>query len=172
MKRRVSFGLALSLIGISMFLVSSIPITRTDEAIDTYFTLSPGGVRGPYDDDTCYHTRVLVKSVLSGVITVEGGGIRVTTSGYNAEDLGGLYIEGERSFMIAPAKDQYTFTFDNTEGNTECSVRFVLTEIWTGSISPLVQILGVAGLIFLVPSGLAISGLLHLIPEKSRSQVG
>lgn len=50
-----SFGLFLILIGITLFLISSIPITRTDEMIDTSFTIGPGDSFDPYDIRNILH---------------------------------------------------------------------------------------------------------------------
>lgn len=158
MKKGLTAGLTLSLFGISLFIISVIPVTRTAEVIDASFTLAPGEQRGPYDDDTYYHTKVLVKSALKGEITVDGGAIHVTAKGYNIKNLDRCF-EGAYSFTIVPAEDQYTFIFDNTGGTTECTVKFVLTEVWTGSLSPLVWVLGLAGILILTPSGLIISAL-------------
>ncbi len=158
MKGLGKIGLALSIVGVSIFFLSSIPVTRTEDVIDATFSLSPGETMGPYHDDTNYHTRVMVKSKLEGVIAVAGKGVRLSVWGHNAEDLEDIYIDGEYEFIIAPAKDQYTFTFHNDEGE-ECEVRFQLIEIWTGSLTPLLRI---SGLVILVPLGLIVSGLPHL----------
>jgi hypothetical protein len=82
-----SAGLTLILIGIALFLISSIPITRTDEAINTSFTINPGDSFSPYDEGTYYHIRVLIRSILKFTIVTEGGGICVTTGGQNVQDL-------------------------------------------------------------------------------------
>ena len=161
MRREISVGLALVLTGLTLFLISSIPITRTDEVKNTSFTVSPGAKYGPYDDGTYHHTMVFGKSVLKGEIMVEGEDIYVTAGGYNVQDFKDLYIKGRYSFTISPAHDQYTFTFDNTEGTVECLVRFTLTEVWTASLSPLVWILGLVGLLLLVPIGLVILALTY-----------
>jgi len=147
-----SAGLALILIGIALFLISSIPITRTDEVINTSFTINPGDSFGPYDEGTYYHTRVLVRSILKIEIVTEGGGIYMTAGGQNVQDLKNFYVEGGKSFRIAPANDQYTFTFDN-KGMSDCTVEFALTEVWIGSLSPLIWVLGQAGLLLMVPIG-------------------
>ena len=76
----------------------------------------------------------------------------MTAGGQNVQDLKDFYIEGEKSFTIAPAIDQYTFTFDN-KGISDCTVEFVLTEVWIGSSSPLIWVLGQAGLFLMVPIG-------------------
>ena len=79
----------------------------------------------------------------------------MTVGGQNVQDFKNLYIEGGKSFRIAPASDQYTFAFDN-RGMSDCTVEFVLTEVWTGSLSPLIWVFGKAGLLLLVPIGLGI----------------
>ena len=155
-----SVGLALILIGIALFLISSIPITRTDEVINTSFTISPGDSFGPYDEGTYYHTRVLVGSILKIEIVTEGRGIYMTAGGQNVQDLKDLFIEDGKSFRIEPADDQYTFTFDN-KGMSDCTVEFALTEVWTGSLSPLIWVLGQAGLLLMVPIGSGIIVFIH-----------
>jgi hypothetical protein len=155
-----SAGLALILIGIALFLISSIPSTRTEEVINTSFSISPGDSFGPYDEGTYYHTKVLVRSILKIRIFTEGGGIYVTAGGQNAQELKDFYIEGEKSLTIEPADDQYTFTFDN-KGMSDCTVDFVLTEVWTGSLSSLIWVLGYAGLLFMVPIGAGIIAYIH-----------
>ena len=80
--------------------------------------------------------------------------------GQNIQDLKNLYIEGEKSFTIEPADDQYTFTFDN-KGMSDCTVEFVLKEVWTGSLSPLIWVLGQAGLLLMVPIGSGIIAYNH-----------
>ena len=147
-----SAGQALILVGIALFLISSIPFTRTDEVINTSFTISPGDSFGPYDEGTVYHTRVLVRSILKIEIVTRGGGIYMTAGGQNVQDLKDLFIEGRRSFRIEHANDQYTFTFDNKE-MSDSTVEFALTEVWTGSLSPLIWVLGQAGLLLMVPIG-------------------
>ncbi len=145
-----SAGLALILIGIALFIISSIPSTRTEEVINTSFSISPGDSFGPYDEGTYYHTKVLVRSILKIRIFTEGGGIYLTAGGQNVQTLKDFYIESEKSLTIEPADDQYTFTFDN-KGMLDCTVEFALTEVWTGSLSPLIWVLGQAGLFLMVP---------------------
>ena len=164
-------GFALILVGIALFLISSIPITRTDEVINTSFTISPGDSFGPYDEGTYYHTRVLVRSILKITIVTEGGRIYMTVGGQNVQDLKNFYIEGGKSFTIAPASDQYTFIFDN-KGMSDCTVEFVLKEVWTGSLSPLVWVLGQAGLLVMVPIGSGIIAYNHYAARVSSATTG
>jgi len=166
-----SAGLALILIGIALFLISSIPITRTDEVINTSFTINPGDSFGPYDEGTYYHTRVLVRSILKIEIVTEGGGIYMTAGGQNVQDLKNFYIEGGKNFTIEPANDQYTFTFDN-KGMSDCTVEFALTEVWTGSLSPLIWVLGQAGLLLMVPIGSGIIAYNHYAARVSSATTG
>ncbi len=156
-KKGILIGLFVALIGLALFLIASIPVTRADEVIDAFFTIAPGTKYGPYDTGTHYHTRVLIfKSVLRGDILTEGEeGVYLTVNGYNTQELRNIYVKGEKSFVIEPADDQYTFTFDNTEGSAPSLVKFMLREDWTASYSPLVWILGLVGLFLLIPSGLA-----------------
>jgi hypothetical protein len=158
LKHLKSVGTALILTGVALFLISSIPITRTDDVINTSFTIHPSQLYDPYDEGTYYHTRVLAKSILKIHINAEGEGLHISASGHNVQDLEEVLVEGQKDFTIAPANDQYIFTFAN-KGKWDCVVEFTLTEVWTSSISPVVRILGLTGLFLLVPIG---SGLLAL----------
>jgi len=166
MRRGVLVGVFLALLGLAVFLISAIPITRVDEVIKTSFTLSSGSRYGPYDTGTYYHTRVFIfKSVLKGEVLVEGEGIYLTVNGYNTQSLRNIYVEGQESIVIDPANDLYTFTFDNTKGDTESLVRFTLKEVWTGPMctgSPPLFIAGLTGLFLLLPSGLATFAITYL----------
>lgn len=145
-------------IGLILFLIALIPVTRVDIVINTSFTLPPGTKYGPYDAGTYYHTRVWIyKTTLQGNILVEGEGVNIYVNGYNAGELRNIYVNGERDFTIEPADDQYTFTFDNTQGSATSLIRFTLREVWTASYSQLIWILGLIGLFFIVPGGLVIS---------------
>ena len=68
-------GLFLTLIGLTILLVSSIPVTSSEEAINTSFAVSSGTTFGSPNIGTGYHTRILGKSVLKGEVIVEGEGI-------------------------------------------------------------------------------------------------
>ena len=124
-------GLFLTLIGLTILLVSSIPVTSSEEAINTSFAVSSGTTYGSPNIGTGYHTRILGKSVLKGEVIVEGEGIYFTATGYNSKHLENIYVTGRYSFRIDPADDLYTFTFDNTKGSTESRVTFTLAEVWT-----------------------------------------
>jgi len=155
---RKKIGLSVTSIGLILFLIVLIPVTRVDEVINTFFTLTPGTKYGPYDTGTYYHTKVWIfKSALQGNILIEGEGVHISVNGYNAGELRNIYVKGEKGFTIEPADDQYTFTFDNTQGSTPSLVKFTLREVWTASYSPLVWILGLVGLFLIIPSGLTIS---------------
>ncbi len=130
--------------------------------IGTSFTVSPGDAFDPYDIGTYYHTRVLAKSILNVEINVEGERLYVSVSGQNVHDLEDVLVEGRESFTIAPANDQYTFTFAN-KGISDCVVEFTLTEIWTASFSPLIWILGVMGFFLLIPIGSVLFTLNHFM---------
>ena len=142
MRRGISVGLAVILVGLTLSITASIPTTRTYEAINISFILNPGGKYGPYDNGTYYHTMIFGKSVLKGEVAVEGAGIYITARGYNVQDFSDVYVQGQHSFTIAPAHDQYTFTFDNTEGTIKSLVKFTLREVWTASFSPFGKLLG------------------------------
>ncbi|MFQ5822120.1 MAG: hypothetical protein ACE5I5_19225, partial [Candidatus Heimdallarchaeota archaeon] len=113
MGKRSLVGLFLTLIGLTILLVSSIPVTSSEEAINTSFAVSPGTTYGSPNVGTGYHTRILGKSVLKGEVIIEGNGIFLTVTGYNSNHLKNLYVTGRYSFRIDPANDLYTFTFDN-----------------------------------------------------------
>jgi len=158
----------LTLLGLSLLSMTLIPVTSTEEVINFSFTVSAGDKYGPYDNGTTCHTRVLGKSVLQGEITVVGEGIYLTASGYNAYQIKDLYITDTYSFVIDPADDLYTFTFNNTGGRNESSVHFKLKEIWTRSMmfgAPPLFIAWLAGFLIL-PIGIAI---ITAASSKSRS---
>ncbi len=165
MRQLKSIGLFSILIGITLFLISSIPITRTDEMIDTSFTIGPGDSYDPYDEGTYYHTRVLAKSILNVEINTEGEKLYVSAGGQNVQDLEDVLVKGREVFTIEPANDQYTFTFVN-KGLSDCFVEFTLTEVWTASFSPLIWILGRTGLFLLVPIGSGLLALNHYTRDR------
>jgi hypothetical protein len=126
---------------------------KTSTVIDVSFVIEPSKKYEPYEDGTYYHTLVLTKSVLIGEILVEGEGIYFTANGYNTKELENVYINQNFSFIIDPADDLYTFTFDNTKGGAESYVVFSLKERW---IDIFQLILGLIGLLMLAPAGLVI----------------
>jgi len=129
--RSTLVGLFITLIGLTILLVSFIPVTSSEEAINTSFAVSPGTTYGSPNTGTGYHTRILGKSVLKGEVIIEGDGIFLTVTGYSSKHLENIYVTGRYSFRIDPADDLYTFTFDNTKGITESHVTFTLAEVWT-----------------------------------------
>lgn len=150
-KTKTIVGLILLLLGASLFLLSFFSVTRTDAVIDNSFVLKVGEKRGPYENGTYHHTRIIGKSILMGEVTVEGGGINFTANGYNTQHLKNVRVNQNYSFVVNPAEDQYTFTFDNTEGNMQSSIKFTLEERWT--YKPLL-IPGFIALLILVSAGL------------------
>ncbi len=163
-KKSILVSLSVALIGLAFLLVALFPVTRAEEVIATSFTLASGAKYGPYDAETVYHTRVLTfKSVLQGSVVVEGGGVYLTVRGYNAPlELRSFYVEEEKGFAIESADDQYTFTFDNTQGSASSLVKFTLREIWTATYSPTTLVLGLIGLFLLIPSGLITLTIAHI----------
>ena len=150
----------LTLSGLALLLICLIPVTSVEEVMNTSFTVSPGTKYGPNDPGTSHHTRIhfkiLGRSVLKGEGIVEGEGIYLTVNFYNTEHLNNIYVKGQYSFTVDPADDLYVFIFDNTEGNTESSVKFGLEEIWTRPLaigSPPGFIAGLTGF-FLFLTGL------------------
>jgi hypothetical protein len=81
-----------------------------------------------------YHTRVISKSALTGELVINGGSINLTAYGYNTQHLNGISINQNYSFVINPADDLYTFTFNNRE-SVQSSVKFILKEISTNIYS-------------------------------------
>ena len=173
MRKGILIGLSVVLIGLTLFLIASIPVTRVDEVINTSFSVAPGTKYGPYDAGTVYHTRVLIfKSILKGDMTVEGQGLYLNVNGCNAQHLQGVYVKEGMSFVIEPANDQYTFTFDNTEGSAPSLVKFTIREVWIWSFSLLVWILGLIGLFILIPSGFSIFAITYIRNRKRKYQPG
>ena len=145
------------LVGASLFLFSLVKVTRIVPAIDASFVVKQGETHGPYDEGTGYHTNILGKSVLKGQVSVEGEGIYFTGEGYNIDGLKNIFIDNHYNFVIDPADDLYTFTFDNTEGTSESLVNFLLKEEYTAILafqSPVMLALGLVGIFLLLPTGL------------------
>jgi hypothetical protein len=128
-------GLVLLSLGVTLFLFSFLIATKTDTAIDTSFVLEPTEKYGPYENGTYYHTHVISKSTLMGEVIVEGGGVYFTANGYNTQHLKNIFINQNYSLVIEPADDQYTFTFENTGGNLQSSIKFTLKERWMPFLS-------------------------------------
>ena len=147
MRKGVFIGFFLISLPVALLLLSSIPVTRTDTVIDVSFVLEPGKKY-----DTAHHTRILGRSVLKGVVSVEGEGINFSKDGA----LHPLYVDREYNFTIDPAYDLYFFNFDNTKGDNKSFVSFLLKEEWTGSRFPLAGIFGWFGVVLLAPVGLII----------------
>jgi hypothetical protein len=144
-------GLIFLLLGASLFLISFFSFIKTETVIDVSFVLEPGGKYGPYENGTYHHTRVISKSTLTGEVVIEGAGVNFTANGYNTQHLRDVFINQNYSFAIDPADDLYTFTFDNSGGNTQSLIKFTLQERWTDI---LLLIPGFIGLLILVPAGL------------------
>lgn len=147
-------GLVLLSLGVFLFLVSSLNATKTDTVIDISFVLEPNGKYGPYEKGTYHHTRVISKSTLIGEVEIKGGGIYFTANGYDTQHLKTVFINQNYSFVIDPADDIYTFTFENIDSNIQSSVKFTLKEKW---IKILLLIPGFIGLLILTPMGLFLS---------------
>lgn len=166
-------GVILALVGLTLFGVTLIPVTRVTEEIRDTFVVGVGSSYGPYDAGTVYHTRVLVKSALKAEVFVEGNGIYLTVNGYNTQDLRSVYIDESKTFVIEPADDLYTFTFDNSRGTIGSLVGFSLSEIWTGPIwvgSPPLFIAAMVGLFLLLPSGLITLAMVYFRSPKKESE--
>jgi hypothetical protein len=125
MKRLV--GLVLLVLGISLLLLSLVNFTRTHTVIDTTFSLESGEKYGPR------HYFPPKDCVLKGKVSVEGEGINLTfgPSGYSFEN---VFVDSYFNFTIDPAYGwdiAYFFTFDNTDGDAESHLEFVLEETLT-----------------------------------------
>ncbi|UCE16860.1 MAG: hypothetical protein JSV12_04460 [Candidatus Bathyarchaeota archaeon] len=123
-------GLVLLVLGISLLLLSVLSFSRTDTVIEVSFVMKPIEKYGPYNNGTYHHTRVLGKSILMGELVVKGGSFNFTANGYNTLHLKNVFIDQNYHFLIDPADDLYTFTFDNSRGIDQCSIRFTLQEQW------------------------------------------
>ena len=132
---KIVAGFILLLLGSLVFLSLFFTATITDPVIEFSFVLEPGETYGPYEDGTYYHTRVLSKSALTGEVEVEGGSINLTANGYNTQHLKNVFVNKNYSFVINPADDQYTFTFDNRRSSVQSSIEFTLKETWTNTLS-------------------------------------
>jgi hypothetical protein len=130
MKRLV--GLVLLVLGISLLLYSVLNFSKTFTVIEVSFVMEPGEKYGPYDNGTAYHTRVFSKSILIGELVVKGGSFNFTANGYNTMHLKNVFIDQNYHFLVDPAHDLYTFTFDNSRGINQCSITFTLQEQWMG----------------------------------------
>ena len=117
----------LTLIGLALLLISSIPVTSVEKAIDTTFAVDRS-------IETYYHTQIFAKSALKGEIFVEGEGIYLTVNGHNSQHLNDVFVREQYNFIIDPADDLYYFILDN-EGRSECSVKFRLEEILTKPVA-------------------------------------
>ncbi len=163
MRKGISVGLLLISLGLALFLASSIPVTSTTEVINTSFTLRAGAKNDPYETGTYYSTRLFGRTMLRGEVDIVGEGVYLTVTGYNTRDLQGVYVNGHQVFVIELASTfaveftskAYTFIFDNTRGLGQTHVTFELTEVYTTSLSPVLWVAGVIGLISLIPVGLA-----------------
>jgi len=62
----------LALTGLILISFGIIPVTNTEECINTSFEVNVGSQYGPYDEGTVYHTRVLGVSILRGHISIIG----------------------------------------------------------------------------------------------------
>jgi hypothetical protein len=134
-KTKTFVGLALLLLGSSLFLLLFFCATRIDTVVEISFTLQPGETYGPYMNGTYYHTRVIAKSVLMGKVVAGGEGINFTASGFNTQRLKNVFVSQNYSFAIDPADDLYTFTFNNTGSDIQSVVQFTLEERWTNVYS-------------------------------------
>ena len=120
-------GLVLLILGISLLLLSFVNFTRTHTVIETAFSLEPGEKYGPrhyFPPEDC---------VLKGKVSVEGEGINLTVQGLGYETKN-VFVDSYFNFTIDPAYGWdyvYFFTFDNTDGDAESHLEFVLEETLT-----------------------------------------
>lgn len=172
-RKRAFVGLILLLLGAGLFLSSLLKTTTIYPAIDTSFVIEQGETYGSDNEGTYYHTRILGKSVLNGEVSVEGEGIYLTAIGTNAYEIENIFIDNYYNFTINPADDLYYFTFDNTNGDAESHVDFVLEEEFTTSLawqSPTNLILFLAGVFLLLPVGVVLLVISYRSAAKESTQ--
>jgi len=151
-RKRAFVGLILLLLVAGLFISSLLKTTTIYPAIDTSFVVKQGD-----NEETGYHTRIWGKSVLNGEVSVEGEGIYLTAIGTNAYEIENIFIDNYYNFTVDPADDLYYFTFDNTNGDAESHVDFVLEEEFTTRLalqSPIMWILSLVGIFLLLPIGI------------------
>ena len=102
----------LTLIGLALLLICSIPVTSVEKAIDTTFAVDRS-------IETYYHTQIFAKSALKGEIFVEGEGIYLAVNGYNSQHLNDVFVREPYNFIIDPADDLYYFILDRSIGGAE-----------------------------------------------------
>ncbi len=157
-------------LGIAALLLSFMPISITHTVIDTAFTVEAGEKCGPMDGKPGTRYYPPTDCALTGKVAVEGEGIYFAAYGFFGSGIESTFVDGDFSFTIDPAYGWdhfYWFTFDNTAGNAESHVTFVLEETLTGSplkllalfldlrydMRMLVVVLGVISFVFLLPVG-------------------
>ena len=173
MRKRAFVGLILLLLGAGLFLSSLLKTTTIYPTIDTSFVVKQGEMYGPDDEGTNYHTRILGKSALKGEVSVEDGGIYLTIEGTNTNELKSIFIDNYYNFTVDPADDLYYFTFDNTNGDAESHVDFVLEEEVTTSLawrSSTNWILFLAGVFLLLPVGVVLLVISYRSAAKENTQ--
>ena len=128
-------GLVLLIVGLSWLLLSVLTFTISEVVIDTAFVLQPGEKYGGREDrEMVYGTRGF--RVLSGFVSVEGGGINLTVEGYAEGLVESAFVDNFFMFTVGPpTEDGYWFTFDNTGGNATSHVEFLLEETLTESFT-------------------------------------
>ncbi len=136
-------GIVLVIFGISLFLLS-MTFTRPRTVIDTAFSLE-SGEKYPTD---YFPPR---DCVLKGKVSVEGEGINLTVAGpdYSLN----VFVDSYFNFTIDRAygwDHVYFFAFDNTDGDAENHVEFVLEE---SNIYPFVACPSLLGSFLLLPLG-------------------
>jgi hypothetical protein len=167
-RKRAFVGLILLLLGAGLFLSLLLKTTTIYPAIDTSFVVKQGD-----DEETGYHTRIWGKSVLNGEVSVEGESIYLTAIGTNAYEIENIFIDNYYNFTVDPADDLYYFTFDNTNGDAESHIDFVLEEEFTTSLawqSLTNRILFLAGVFLLLPVGVVLLVISYRSAAKENTQ--
>lgn len=178
-------GVILLILGVSWLLLVFLNFTITETVIDTAFVLEPGEKYGGWQDrEMLYLTRGF--SVLTGNVSVEGGGINFTVNGLVEGLMESTFVDSCFNFTIGPpTSDFYLFTFENTGGNVTSHVEFLLNEALTESLtfrfvrsfgppsSGLLWICCLFGAFASLPIGfiLVLWSLLEKRREKNRSQI-
>ena len=146
-------GIVVLILGIALLLSCFVDVSRTVTVIDTAFTVEPGENYGTREGRTGTHysppcDSSLTRCVLTGKVSVAGESIYFTVYGRNADAIKNVFVDGDFSFTIDPAQGYfnfsippppygwnhaYVFTFDNTAGDVESNVEFMLDETLTES---------------------------------------
>ncbi|NIS83367.1 MAG: hypothetical protein GTO14_24945, partial [Anaerolineales bacterium] len=136
-------------VGAVLVLVSFMNVTITHRVVDTAFTLAAGEEYFKWEDEELPWWLSGISyypppgaCALKGQAAVAGEGIHVAVhqSSFSCvlpprwREIEGSFVDGEFTFTLDPTNaHEYIFTFDNTAGDAESHVTFVLDETRTGN---------------------------------------